>query len=119
MGLLQIKVDLLEDRQKNHQAADSIAVIDQMLASNNEAIDTSRGGLDPLIPIVHLIKTYFDLDEMDSLAFESGIQVEEVPGETLSERARELVEYADRHGVLVDLLRTCVVKRPFVAWPEG
>lgn len=80
--------------------------------------DTPRS-LDPLVPVAHLVAEYFSLEELDNLAFEVGVRSEDVPGVTLRARARGLVEYADRHGLLADLLRTCEVKRPFVAWPGG
>ena len=74
--------------------------------------------LDPLIPVVYLIRAHFSLEELDELAFESGIHPDEIPGETLGERARELVLYADNHGLLPVLVGTCQIKRPFLDWPS-
>ena len=54
----------------------------------------------------------FSLREIGDLAFELGIDPDEVPGETATDRARALVTYAQDRGRLDELVALCGEKRP-------
>jgi hypothetical protein len=54
----------------------------------------------------------FSLEEMSGLAFDVGIEMESVGGETRPERARQLVDMARRLGRLNDLERRIAELRP-------
>lgn len=54
----------------------------------------------------------FDNDEMSTLMFDIGISDEELSGSTRQARARELVEYAERHGLLEILAEAVTRSRP-------
>lgn len=59
----------------------------------------------------------FDVSELADLIYELGINPEEIRGETISERARELVQYVERNGMLPVLVGACEIKRPSMDWP--
>jgi len=80
----------------------------------SDAMDTKE--LKARYALISQIANHFSLEELDELAFESGINPEMIAGETISERARELVSYAERRGSLGDVIRTCQIKRPLAGW---
>lgn len=51
----------------------------------------------------------FSVDEIDDLAFQLGIAVEDLEGGTVGRRSRSLVSYARRHGIVEEL--TALVRR--------
>lgn len=59
----------------------------------------------------------FDLDELKDLCFRLNIQYDDIPGNKLSAKARELIEFCVRHGRLSQLIETCQKLRPHVDWP--
>lgn len=117
---MRLQFDLLQVKSDTGKLSRSVKDIDHLLeelSSEKLKIDTPKS-LDPAVPVAYLIKTYFSLEELDELAFESGINPEEIAGATIGARARELATYAHNHGLLADLIRTCEIKRPFVTdWP--
>lgn len=58
----------------------------------------------------------FKLEEIEDLCFELGISYQNIGGRTLSEKARELVEYFYRQNALDKLVEACERKRPLVIW---
>lgn len=58
------------------------------------------------------LASQFDNDEIETLMFEIGINDEELSGSTRLSRARELVEYAERHGMLEVLAEAVMRSRP-------
>lgn len=56
----------------------------------------------------------FSLSEIETLCFDLGIDDEDVPGTTKSEKARELVRYMERRGRLSDLIAAIRKARPNV-----
>lgn len=62
------------------------------------------------------IQTRFNLDELDDLARAIDINPEDVPGETLPRRSVELVEMAQRHGLMGPLIMACREMRPRAKW---
>jgi hypothetical protein len=80
--------------------------------------EVDSGLLDQLAGLVGLIKEHFSLDEIDELAYGLGIEPEDLPGETRSKRARELVEFARRQGALPELVGACMVRRQQIIWPQ-
>lgn len=60
------------------------------------------------------IAALFDMDEMSTLMFDIGIDDEALAGRTRQARARELVDYAERHGQLDVLAAAVNASRPDV-----
>jgi len=119
VGMLRLQLDLLQVKADTGKLSRSVTDIDSLLeelSSEKLKIDTPQS-LDPLVPVVYLIRTYFSLEEIDELAFECGFNPEEIGGETLAARARGLAIHARNNTRLADLLSNCEVKRPFVSWP--
>ncbi|MCB9434143.1 MAG: hypothetical protein H6668_19395 [Ardenticatenaceae bacterium] len=65
-----------------------------------------------------LLTKYFSMSELHQLAFDLGIEWEEMPGQTRSEKVRSFIGYADRADRLVDLIALARRERPHVDWPE-
>lgn len=63
-----------------------------------------------------LISTHFNKSELRNLAFDLHINHENLPGETLNDLARELVEWCRRHQQVNDLISHCEYLRPKVDW---
>jgi hypothetical protein len=87
-------------------------------AKPNGIIKAVEKGERPLLALHELIGTHFNLDEMTSLAFEMGIEPEEIGGETRAQRALSLIDYCTRHDLLQELVAACIRLRPTVEWPK-
>jgi hypothetical protein len=65
------------------------------------------------------IEKAFILEEIKDLCFDLDIIYDNLPGETLSAKARELVSYCQRYGILRNLIEQCVRLRGQVDWWRG
>jgi hypothetical protein len=63
-----------------------------------------------------VLTTYFSNSELQSLAFDLDIDYDDLPGNTKSAKARELIVYLDRRGRLDELVRLVRIQRPNAAW---
>lgn len=59
----------------------------------------------------------YNSDELRDLCFELGIDYEDLPGETQSARARELVLYARRHNLTAQVVALVMAARPHLLAP--
>lgn len=71
--------------------------------------------IDP-VRFCDLIITHFDVEELNGLMFELGVRKDEIAGDTIGARSRDLVTYCERRGRLGDLLTQCARLRPAVNW---
>lgn len=58
----------------------------------------------------------FSLDELRQICFDLAVPFEEVPGERLSDRCRELYLLMERRGDLHRLVAVCQQERPDENW---
>lgn len=65
-----------------------------------------------------LLLEYFSLPELQNLAFELGIDLDDVRGDDRPTKARELVSRQGREGKLHKLVALCRQKRPDAFWPN-
>ncbi len=65
------------------------------------------------------IEKYFNMDELKDLTFDLGINYENIPGETISAKSRELINYCQRHNLLRELIEKCAELRSQVDWWQG
>jgi len=68
--------------------------------------------------ILDLLVHTFDLEELRTLCFELGIPYDELGGEGLRGKGRELLLYAERRKQLPQLLTALRRERPTVDWPD-
>lgn len=61
------------------------------------------------------LNNYFSMGELADLAWDMDIDFEEIPGDTKSAKARELIAYCQRRGRLDDLVHSVQVRRPFIS----
>ncbi len=59
----------------------------------------------------------YNTDELRDLCFELGIDYEDLPGETQSAKARELVLFAKRHNLTAQLVAVVMAARPHLLAP--
>ena len=62
------------------------------------------------------IASTFSLEELKGLCFDLHINDQNLPGETLLGKARELVQYLERYNRLPELLPRLKELRPHMAW---
>lgn len=60
----------------------------------------------------------FDKSELHHLAADLGVEFDELPGATRSDKALALIDYLRRHGRLPELVTRCRQLRPTAAWPD-
>ncbi len=59
---------------------------------------------------------YFNSSELHNLCFDLGIKHERIAGDTIDDKARELVAYCLRHGKFSELVNRCKELRPHLDW---
>jgi hypothetical protein len=68
------------------------------------------------INLGNIIEEAFNLEELCSLCYELKINPENIAGTTLRAKVRELVHYADRRGLINELIKLCRKQRPNANW---
>jgi hypothetical protein len=69
-----------------------------------------------LVALRNQISSNFNLSELKDLCFDLKINYENIAGETLNDKARELVAYCNRRGLLQSLVEQCTLSRPNAEW---
>jgi hypothetical protein len=70
----------------------------------------------PAATLRKLLTTYFNDAELQVLAHDLGVDYEELGGDNKTSKSIQLIQYAARHGKLVDLVELCRKERPDVDW---
>lgn len=83
----------------------------EYVPAGEEAVDMARHTPDVTAIHERLVRSY-SIDEMDDLAFGLGVPPEELGEDTLSGRARALIQYMQRREQLPELLAAMNRKRP-------
>lgn len=79
--------------------------------AGEEAVAAARHAPDMTAIYERLVRSY-GLNDINDLAFSLGVPVDELGEDTLSGRARALVQYVERRDRLADLLAAMNTKRP-------
>ncbi|MCA9924423.1 MAG: hypothetical protein KC421_18730, partial [Anaerolineales bacterium] len=66
----------------------------------------------------NLLTAYFNLSELQQLAFVLGVEWEELAGDTRSDKTRSLVLWLARNGRLADLITLTREQRSHITWPD-
>jgi hypothetical protein len=74
-------------------------------------LGTSTQSISP-VALRDFLVAHFNDNDLRDLCFEIGIEDEDVPGDTRSAKAREIVRYCQRHTRLEDLKAACAQLRP-------
>jgi hypothetical protein len=73
------------------------------------------------IDLIHLQKQlveHFNLSELKTLCFELGINYDDLAGDTLTDKTRELVKFGHRGGRVPEIVAHCQAARPHVDWSQ-
>jgi len=65
------------------------------------------------------IEASFDLEELKGITFDLGLKFDNLAGETLRAKSRELVDYCQRQNMLKELVDLCANLRGRVDWWQG
>ena len=71
------------------------------------------------IKLVKAIQTAFDMEELKTLCFQVGVDYDDLTGEGNRAKARELVEWCERHGKTEMLTLACFSERPNLFWGDA
>lgn len=69
--------------------------------------------------LIHLrtqLAQRFNLDELQTLCFDLDVNYDNLSGDTLDAKARELIKFCDRHGLLANLIERCQQLHGEVEW---
>lgn len=114
MGEHRLRLDILEQQDADTgPLVRKLREIDaeiEKLAKDPAPLDSVF--LNPYTPIVHQLQLQFNIEELEGLAYDSGINMQHVGGETLPEMCRLLVEYAARRNKLLELMVQAGEHRP-------
>lgn len=72
----------------------------------------------PMSMLCQMLKQSFNIDELDDLCFELGLEFENLKGATRSGRARELLTYLERRDELHRLIEYGKKVRPHIEWSD-
>jgi hypothetical protein len=109
LGLVRLLRDKLEYPRYFNNLNRTINSFSEAGASGNRGLAALR----------QKIEQYFNLDELTNLTFDLSINYENLSGETLQAKSRELVNYAQRHNLLRNLVELCATLRSQVDWWQG
>lgn len=117
---LQYIADIYYPEQINPQAAPSNAQIVQSWLETTFRDDLRDTWLTPeqLTRLRMLMVEVFNLEELKSLMVDLGIVGENISGDNLEGKIRELIEYARRTGRVGKLIEHCQELRPAREWDE-
>ena len=63
-----------------------------------------------------ILTSKFNQSELKNLCFDLGIDYDDLPGETKSDKARELIEYLDNRDQISRLIEVLKSRRPDISW---
>ena len=112
ISVVLMHVDQILAHYRNIEAAPIASFV--ATPSKMSALDTSMilSVTEMAEKTVALVTQGFNLDELKSLCFDLGIAFDNLAGETLDAKARELVAYHQRRGELSRLLSVIRARRP-------
>lgn len=90
--------------------------LNSTINSFSEVGARSSGGLAQLR---QQIERHFNLDELKEITFDLGLKFENLAGETLRAKSRELVDHCQRQNILRQLVELCANTRARVDWWQG
>jgi hypothetical protein len=114
----------LEQRAQNSndQSDPSIATLAAALRTLADSLHSQPIAFRSLPPqraqqsLFQVLRDYFSLAELRELCFSLEIPYADLPGDTLSDKAREVTAYAQRHGQWAELETAVRRLRPRVQW---
>lgn len=65
------------------------------------------------------ISAYFNISELKDLCFDLEIEFENIPGDTLDDKSREIIKHCQRNGQTLSLINKCRKMKPFLNWSES
>jgi hypothetical protein len=71
-----------------------------------------------LVNLQQQLVQHFSLEDVKGLCFDLSIDYENIPGETKEAKARELVKFAYRQGLIPKLVQRCSELRPNEVWDK-
>ncbi len=105
-----VKVSTSATESKPFQKQD---IVQQILPIENTYAKGNLPLNDPMALRDALVQ-HFDISELQDLAWEMNVDYENIPGSTINAKARELITYSKRHGLLDQLVRQVQIRRPFL-----
>ncbi|MCA9999505.1 MAG: hypothetical protein KDE56_27265, partial [Anaerolineales bacterium] len=69
--------------------------------------------------LARLLNQTYSLEELELLCKDLSLDYENLPGETRIGKTLSLVQHAQRHSYLLELITTCSRQRPRVDWPDA
>ena len=73
-----------------------------------------QAGLPSRIQILDTLRNYFDNGDFYELLFDLGVSKNDIDGQTIIDKMRDLVIYMERRGRLPELLALMKEKRPHI-----
>jgi hypothetical protein len=82
---------------------------------------TYKGSLEQerLTRLLDILATRFDLEELRTLCFEMQVNYDDLSGEGIKSKARELISYLKRHERILDLVNIGSQMRPEIRWEDA
>ncbi|HEX6385059.1 MAG TPA: hypothetical protein VF177_10345 [Anaerolineae bacterium] len=94
-----------------------IATIDKPSSKSEETLDRlPPAPRHEMASVCRFLNQHFNLDELRELAFDLGIDYENVEGTSKRAKIRELVLYFNRQHMLDELIKTVKERRPWAPW---
>ena len=125
--LRECREQIDDETQRYRDARDEwtsreLVMLRQLAAGNNSDArvlrlgdEDTRAKITTLGNIAADLHRFFSIDEIDAMAMDLGLNVDDIPGKTLTERARNVTSAMDRRNGLVALVKRMRELRPEMA----
>lgn len=95
-----------------------IWIVPEVIENWANGTDTASGVNTRTTDLVHMIDRHFNEEELEAMAFELGIDYDNLAGATKMARVTSLVTYFERRGQVDLIVEYCIETRPGVyGWP--
>lgn len=88
----------------------------ELNATINSFTSSKQEALLGVVTLRGMMEQYFDLEDVEGLAFDLQIDYENLRGETKSSKIRALIQECEQQGRLAQLVALCGQQRPSVDW---
>lgn len=123
VSLTRLTQILEQQAQSNHsQTEESVAALAAAFNTLAQSLQNQPITFRSMPPttnrqtLFQVLRNHFNLGELRQLCFALEIPFADLPGDTLADKAREIVEYAQRHGQEAELATAVRQQRPNLQW---
>jgi hypothetical protein len=67
--------------------------------------------------LINMLSASFNKSELNTLISKLGVNQDDISGQTIGEKASQLIRYLNQRNTIADLIEVCKNDRPNIVWP--